>query len=571
MATYNWTGAASTIIGTTTNWNPTAVFPSGATDLFVFTSGATQGPTTGTISGGFTSMRMESVYTLNSSTISITPSATTNFGGYNNTSAPDSTVCSIYIAPSKIFDANQPSSTNNFTYGSATNNELKLYVDTGGEFRVRQYGGSVGYINKLGPGTVYLAYGGGTITAPASTKSIHITGGTVAVRGIDYAATGNSILGSSGTLQFNSGSAVFQVGATATTRTFGYTLNLGSGATFDVGSGATLNFSNNPTTLGGTLTIGPGTGTLGFTNASGFTFSASTNFTGAATLTVPSGTTFTGSSISGAGTINANGCNLGNNSLINASTHTGSITGNVTILGGASTFASNFTGGVTIGGGIITLTGASSGSITQVGNFSTLTVKNNISGGGGGSTTLFQSATLVFETSNAGFATNRTIAATGTTSVLLKDTATLNSPISSTDTTIITLRTDDTSACTYSGAISTNQASGSFKIMAKNDGTLTFSGSASGTNSGRPFALNADSGYGGKIVVTGSGFTNASPITLSRGTLHLNRTSAIGLGGGLTASSGATVACSSAGAYAAQLTGALNLAAGSTLRFGAPA
>lgn len=512
---------------------------------------STANPTTAftivSISVFLSSLRIESTFNPSGNTLAVTGGSgySAALSSYNTPSG-----YTLYLAPGKT------ASFNYIGFNDTYFNDHVVYVDSNARLNTnaRRVGTTaIANVTKSGPGTWRISSTENSSLATASDlTSITIAEGTL----LTESGTANPF-GTTNTLRFDGGT--LQVGVT---RSFGnFTSVLAGGGTISPNAGVTATFTNSPAGTG-TLTIG-GAGNVAWNNnierslvVNGLLTMGLNNRIGSAS----------GLTISGGGTIAMNNGDLGADSAITATGHTGAITGTCTIKGGVSDFASDFQGTVNIGGGIITLRGASSGSVASVGNFSTLTVRNTISGGGGGSTTLNGNGTLNFAAAGK-FADTRSIAATATTTIGLSEAASIASPINATDTTTITLRTTDTTTNTYSGTLNSSGASGTTKVMALTDGTLILSGSVTGA-AGRTYNLNADSGYAGTIRVTGSGFTTSS-VTLSRGKLDLNRVGSIGLGGGLTAATNATVACYSTGAYAAQLTGNLTLSAGSIMKFGA--
>lgn len=508
-----------------------------------------------------------------------TASTSARYRLYNVSTARVNGIYSLYVADNKTLGIGQVVQLRGPTEERAVH---RWYIGAGGGFILNpinatdRYGNlnaSVGAglalrIVKEGPGYAYVSRSSSALPAITLAGGFTIRDGSIYLDGFTSAdPLGVSVAGvnDSHTLIFDPDSVAaqptlrFLVNQT-TARTVPNPVTVNTRGTITAESGFTATMTGAAAGTG-TLTIG-GAGNVAWNN----NIACSLQVDGLLTMGLNNRIgSVSGLTISGGGTIAMNNGDLGADSAITATGHTGAITGTCTIKGGVSDFASDFQGTVTIGGGIITLRGASIGSVASVGNFSTLTVRNTISGGGGGSTTLNGNGTLNFAAAGK-FADTRIIAATATTTIGLSEAASIASPINATDTSTITLRTTDTTTNTYSGTLNSSGASGTTKVMALTDGTLILSGSVTGA-AGRTYNLNADSGYAGTIRVTGSGFTTSS-VTLSRGKLDLNRVGSIGLGGGLTAATNATVACYSTGAYAAQLTGNLTLSAGAIMKFG---
>lgn len=459
----------------------------------------------------------------------------------------------FYLAPNKTFLVKR---TLNFSQsGSPTSHTV--YIDSNSTLQANSIAqtGFTANVTKLGPGTWRLAATeNDTANSAAGPTSLTITEGTVLTgSGVSGAAVAFNAILNGGTLQ---------AGAT---RSFTNAITVNAaGGTVSAANGVTATFNAAPTGSG-TLTVArEGSGSVTWAA----NISIPLNVTGVLSFDTSS-RTFSGSTLSGNGTFNTASGTLSGS--INGSGFGGTITGNATIAGGISSFAADFTGLPVISSGIITFTGTSQGVIGSIG-FAVVKVEApfNLNSGTTNLTGAGSAARLEFYGAGT-FASGRTIAAQNSSVINLYTSSSLPSPITATvDDSTVTLSGEDTSTCTYSGAISTTRSAGNFKIRTK--GTMVLSGSASGTQAGRTFALNSDSGYDGTIRVTGSGFSGASPVTLTRGILHLNRAGTIGLGSGtgLTVSSGARLACSSSGAYAAQLSGAVTLNSGAILQFGAP-
>lgn len=302
------------------------------------------------------------------------------------------------------------------------------------------------------------------------------------------------------------------------------------------------------------------------------------SITANAVVNIAAANNFTGSTLSGVGTLAMTGGQLGVGSSINASGHSGQITGTCSISGGVSTFGSNFTGTISnIAGGIITLTNTSSGSITSIG-YAIVNLTGSFTGGAAATTTLAGTggaggnpAILNISGASAGLP-GRILAMASNAKITLSTNASAANAINAnTDTSTVTLEVPDATTATYSGNFSTNQASGNVKVQAYAGGTFVLANNTSAmtsSNVGRTFALNNDAGYTGTLKVTGAGFSNAAA-TLSRGTLHLAGSTNKSIGTTLTVASGATVAHSPD--VPVTLTGSLSLAANSNFRFGAPA
>lgn len=331
-----------------------------------------------------------------------------------------------------------------------------------------------------------------------------------------------------------------------------------------VASGATLNASAATTCAPSSAAIN---GTLSLHPSLPATFSVATTLAGTGTLNLANGSTLSGA-IAGSG-------------------YTGNITGDFTLAnGGAVELGANISGNVTCSGGAIflTRTGSHVGAISSLGfvevtvsgNFTNTSGSTNLNAAGAnswayltfdGAAASFSGRTIAFNTSNAA----------AQAIVYLKNGATLNSPLTANSASLGTdgaILSSEDGSNTYSGQITSSQSTGSIKVRCRTGNTLTLSGALSSSN-GRTFAINADVGYAGKVVITGGGFNNAD-MSLSQGTLHLNASSSIGIGGlnkTLTVSNaGTTVACSSSNAtYAAQIVGNLSMGANTVLKFGAPA
>lgn len=372
----------------------------------------------------------------------------------------------------------------------------------------------------------------------------------------------------------------------------------GSTAVLEItGPQRTFNFSdriymNAPATILISGSIAYTTPALGFSGSSTLTVSSNVspgtlvitapvtvplNITTNAVVNIASANNFTGSTLSGVGTLAMTGGQLGVGPDINASGHSGPITGTCSIQGGTSPFNSVFTGTIAnILGGNITFTNTSTGSITNIG-YATVNLMGSFTGGAAATTTLGGSggaggnpAILNISGVSAGLPGRILAMASNAKITLANEAAAGNTITANTDISTVTLEVPDATTATYSGTFSTNQASGNVKVQAKASGTFILSNATAMTssNAGRTFALNADAGYTGTLKVTGAGFSGAAA-TLSGGTLHLAGSTNKNIGTTLTVASGATVAYGPDAPVT--LTGSLSLAANSNFRFGAPA
>jgi len=432
---------------------------------------------------------------------------------------------------------------------------------------------------KWGPGTWRM---GPNSTDTSTLGSVTIREGVVQA-GFSSAAVGRNPFGYIGTsyspVYFNGTGVELQFGAfgTLTSFTIPNQLIFTSGGIVKSLPGFSATLSASPSGSG-TITIGNGGGSLTWSATIGNNVSVDAG----ATLTMGAGSSITGT-LTGTGTIAMNGGTLSGDASTSNNTITGTFTAN-----GVRTFNFINAGICTSGSGYQTFTGSSPNG--RFGNIAYSVVKLYQPWLGGAGTTTTQASDGTnpswFYFYGAGkLNTTCTIAMSSSAATLgLFEAANVDSPLTANATTASTILCGDATVTTYSGNVSTSQSSGLLKVMAAVGGTLTLSGSVTSSNAGRTFGLNEDSTYstagdpsqptgtiGGTIKVTGSGFSG-SPATLKRGTLYLNSASSVGVGTTLTVSgSGTTVACSSTGPYAAQITGNMSFGAGTVLRFGAPA
>lgn len=418
-------------------------------------------------------------------------------------------------------------------------------------------------INKYGLGAVKFGTAGGSFVTPYQALSaVNVREGTAIVNG--------------GTTPSPMGNGTFALGYVGNTttpmlqfviehtaaRTLSNSISVESNSIIDIQSGFVP-------TITGTIS---GAGTLLIQGGSPLyvsnTVSCPLNMSGS--LTMNSTNSITSSSIIGAGTINMNG---GTISGTNASLFTGAITG--TFTANSSDIAANITGTVNITAGDTYFRGSSSGAIGSIGYangyvyapFTTNSGTTSLTGGGtegapiGGVSIYGPSGSL---------ASGRTVQMSNRSWLRLLAGGSISSPISvANDATIIRLQAADASICTFNSTVNAStKTSGSVRVQSAAGGIAVFAGSL--TTGGAAFDINADAGFTGTVRLTGSGFSGGAA-TLSQGTLHINGASTTNLGTGLTVSNNTTLACSSTAAYAAQLSGPVTLASGSTFRFGAPA
>lgn len=567
--TYSWTGAVSDVLSATTNWNPTVTNRDDS--LFVLASGGVVNSTTNVSYG---SLQVSSSFY---NDVVVTGSCIFRAGNFSQDAY------GIYIADGKTYTASGSTAQIQFgAHAASGRTQVAIYCGVNASFRTVTYYGT-GSIRAYGPGKVYLAYGATSGQTQPNPNGVIIDSGTIAVRGTDYATNTTPNPWGTGTLAFVSGSSRLNIESGGGSRSFSNPVSFPSGATFQIDSGSTIAFIN-VTSAGGTLTIA-GTGTTTFTQALTI---PSIAFTANGTLNLGSGSVVNSSITGSTGTLNAGGSTI----IANCPSFTGSITGNFNFAGGIHTLGAVIQNTVTPTGGGLTFTAVSPGTLSDTIGYVYVFVMGRFNGSGG---TINLAGTTPGETlaflgidaasnANAGINSARTLNMLNTARVGLYSGATISNPITAnTDTSRVTIVTSDASSCSMTSNFSTNQSSGLVVVEAAQNGTLTLSGSFTSSNSGRTFALNEDVTHatpenmrptvniGGVIKVTGAGFSGC-PSTLKRGTLYLNSASAVGVGTTLTVTgSNTTVACSSTGAYAAQINGNVSFDSGTVFRFGAPA
>ena len=437
-----------------------------------------------------------------------------------------------------------------------------VYIDSNSTLQANSIAqpGFTANVTKLGPGTWRLA---ATENDPSNSAagptSLIIQEGTVLTgSGVSSAAVAFNAILNGGTLQ---------AGATRSF-TNPITVNAAGGSVSAV-TGVVATFNAAP--LGsGTLTVTrEGSGSVTWNN----NISCPLNVTGL--LTMGASNNLSGATLSGSGGTIA----MSNGSISSdAPTFTGDVTGTFTYNAtGGRTFGGNAQGSVTVTGGTLTATASNSGTIANISGGAGVTLSSNgtFTGDLGGYTFLGSSpsagvATLSMVGPTTTFARNLSL--TNGSRVRLSQSATLTSPVVVTniDTTTTEMTVEDATTNTFTGSYISNVSLGSDNISAVTDGTLVLSGSVDGRQAGRTWQINGSGeGYTGTIKLTGTGFTGAAPASLKRGKLVMQRAGAIGLAGGLTIDSGATLACATpSAAYAAQLSGNLTLSAGSFMKFG---
>lgn len=548
--TYYWTGSGS--LNTLTNWTPTV--PSGQlneNNLFVF-SGSQGAPTSATATFG--SWQFDANF-----------NSYTEIGGNFLLRAGNFSqgAYTLYVGDGKVV-ASTGTGVQYLLHTASGRNELWCYIGSGAEYRTTSYYGTNGRVRIYGPGKFYFAYNAISSQLQPNSQGVVIDTGTAAVRGVDYATNTSANPWGTGTLAFVSGSSRLNIESGGGSRSFSNPVSFPSGATFQIDSGSTITFSN-VTSAGGTVTIA-GTGTTTFTQALTIPGIA---FTANGTLNLGSGSVVNSSITGSTGTLNATGCTF---SGVTGTSHTSIITGNVTV--NSSDMNSSFNGAVSATAGDTYLRGASAGSIGSVGYaniylyapFTTNSGTTSLTGGGTEGTPI--GGVSIYGPSGS-IASGRTIQMSNRSWLRLLTGGSISSPVSvANDSTIIRLQTADASVCTFSSNVTAStKATGSVRVQAALNGVAVFAGSL--TTGGAAFDINADAGFTGTVRLTGSGFSGGA-VTLSQGTLHINSTSTTALGAGLTVNSSTTLACSSTAAYAAQLSGPVTFASGSTFRFGAP-
>lgn len=500
----------------------------------------------------------------------------------NAGSAPDGNAYTLYVADNKTFNsvgalafynnrASEPVSIHKLYVGSGASVVLNpagtaATTGTGGSFYASPSSGTI-TVEKYGPGSITT--GRGQYNYLASTK---IRSGTMRLDGFSsgaYPPFGTA----SYTLTFDPDNDTggnptleFFVGPVAqNTRTLPNPIAMTGAGTISVASGFTATFSG-ATSGAGTLTIA-GAGTVTWTN----NVSVPLNVTGR--LTLSGARNLTSATIIGNGIIDMGTGTFGVSSDVVASGFTGTINNSFTVSGGTISIGANITGTVTPSGGNITFAGASSGGIgtvawcdvTLTGTFAASSGTTTLAGSVANPGVSIGSLNIVGPT--GGMNVGRAIAMQNYAAVRLSNGASVpNSITANTDTTPVTLIANDASTCTYSGAFSTNQASGAVNVRAVSGATFVLSGSLTSSNAGRTFQLNGTAGDTGTIRVTGAGISGSSAATLNRGTLALNSTSTIGLGTGLTVANSATV---TAAANNARVSSPITLNNGATFKFAA--
>ena len=448
------------------------------------------------------------------------------------------------------------------TFADNNTSNHDIYVGTGGTLStpvLRANTAGTNNVRKEGPGLLDLQ----DTQASNALATFTIAGGTVST----YRTTAVQFIAP--TTYFENG-GVFRLINSCTIPTA--VVFTGAG-TISTDPGQTVIF-NSTFTGSGTFTKS-GTGTLSLTATSlGMPLNVD-----AGTLSIASGYNLTGATLTGAGTISLLGAHTISS---DAPSFTGAISGDFTYNapGVTRTFGGNAQGIVTVtaASGAVVCTAVSTGRVDAIASGSVLSLTGNGRfNGTGGTTTLgllnSGAATLDISGSTAGFAASRTIALRFGSRLLLRGGASVpNTVAPQTETATTEIRSEDTNTNTITGAITQNgvASSGTDNISALTGGTLVVAGTVTGTNAGRTWDFNGTSAsYAGTVKLTGS-VAGSGPARLSRGVLHLNSSSSSGFSAGLAVTSG-TLACSSSGAYAAQLAGNVTLAAGSTLKFGAPA
>lgn len=513
---------------------------------------------------------------------------------YNQNSASQRVdgVYALYVAAGKNLGMAQRLQLRGPNSGQTTH---RWYIGTGGSFILNpatntgQYGdveaGALGAglamrVVKEGPGYAYIA---------RSTSAINTTGtlfpGGYTIRDGEIRLDGFSSANPLGTTVAgvtDSNTLIFDPDSVSAQPTLRFVVNQSSART--VPNPVTVNTRGTITVEGAfvaTMTgaaSGSGTLTIARTSTGGVTWnnniSCPLNVTGL--LTMGASNNISGTLSGGSGTIAMSSGTISGDAQGFAGYVTGTFTYNAT---GGRTFGGNIQGTVTVSGGTLTATAANSGQIADIGGGAAVTLSGigAFTGDSANYTILGTSpsagqATLSLTGPNTSF--TRNIGLRNGSRVRLSGGSTLTAAIivANTDTTTTELTVEDATVNTFTGSYISNLASGSDNISAFIGGTLVLSGSVNGIDSRRTWNLNGTSNsYTGTIKVTGTGFTGAASAALKRGWLLMERASAIGLAGGLTVDSGATIACSTPNAaYAAQLSGALTLSAGSVMQFGAP-
>lgn len=462
--------------------------------------------------------------------------------------------------------------------GCLFTNYPSAYVGTNAVLTLRRFNGTtaLGPFNKKGPGIMYFGYrrafansgSAGNGSTSNFNGGIVIQGGDIAIRSSDTLpyATGQITPFGTGSITFsNAGSRIVLVddGYSAAVQTCSNNLQMNANGTVRIeGSGTGLIFG----TAGGGSTLTVESTANGYAQFSGV--SCPVNVTGNMTMASNAGIS---SAITGSGTITMNNGSLSASSPA----FTGTINGNFTVDGGVLTIGGVITGTVTLNSGILTFPNVNSGVLGNIG-YVTAVVTGRFNGTGTGTNlnggNSVQPATLIISGPTAGIAAGRTVAMLNGSAIQLAGGCTLEAALAAnTDTTNVSLSVTDATSCTYSGALSTNQASGRVTVQAAANGALTLSGSISGGSAGRTIALNEDAGYTGTIRVTGAGITGASPVTLKRGTFHINSTTTVSITSSMNVTgTGTKVACQATAGIPARVQGNLTFGTGTSFKFGAP-
>lgn len=319
------------------------------------------------------------------------------------------------------------------------------------------------------------------------------------------------------------------------------------------------------------------TASSGLSIAAGCTLTAKTS----AAVTVNAGT------LTGTGTLS-----FGNGSSLSpdASGFTGTINGDFSVSGGEFTQNGIINGSVTCNGGILTFGGADCNGSIAVLKYVYVYVKKGFLANSGTTQLVTDGGSGVSELTFQGsgrFSSGREISfepgtAAGRCIVRLEQGASISSPIRfyTSNSAGSSLYSSDTATNTFSGEMGSNQSNGTMNVRCATGGRLNLTGNLYSFNAGRTFTLNGVAGDTGTIAISGNGFgtpnalnnntTGNAAVAMQNGKLFVNKAGAIGVGAGLTMSSGTTLACASSDKrYSAQIIGNVKLLAGSTMKFGA--
>lgn len=375
-------------------------------------------------------------------------------------------------------------------------------------------------------------------------------------------------------------------------------ISMSTAGTIDVPSGVTATFTGNSggfAVTGGSTTplIKTGTGSLTFSaaavgvpvtvSAGTLTSTGSVGVGSIGTITVDGTLTMNGSAsynllgatLTGSGTVNIGGGTIN----CDAPSFTGTINGNFVYgLAGQTRTMNGLTSGTvdTVSGATVIFTDRTrTGSLNNL-VASTVTVRGTFQGAGDGYVDVQNGTTLIMDGPNAAF--NHKISVWGAGKLSLTNSASLpanNEVWVDFPTTAVAasdVLCDDTSTCTINGPWICGNASSAGDIRISSKGVLVLKQPVNNNVASRAIKINeTSSAYTGVVRVdTGGSFPSSSLVSVSRGTLYLASTSSVAFTSGLTVNAAATLACASAGAYAAQIAGNVTLAANSILKFGAP-